>query len=104
MPLTCADAHTTHAQTKSFLKARAEKKLSVLNDVMLRDESPFLCGDSFMCVDAYAYIVLSWVDFLGLGPLDKWPRAKAYFERIKALPNVAAAHARMAENANKIVG
>jgi glutathione S-transferase len=101
--LTHARTHA-HAQVKSFLKARAEKKLSTLNDVMLKEGAPFLCGDAFSCADAYAYIVLSWLDFLGLGPLDKWARAKAFYDRVAALPNVKAAHARMAENPSKILG
>jgi hypothetical protein len=35
--------------------------------------------------------------------MTKFPVVQAYFERVKALPNVAAAHARMAESPKTVV-
>ena len=90
-------------QITAFLKERAKKKLQTLNDVMLRDDGFLVPGAQFTAADAYCYVTLSWVEGLGLGPLSAWPRAAAYYERVKALPNVQAAHARMAENPKSVL-
>lgn len=80
---------------KDFLAKRAKDKLKKLEEVMLKDGQPFLAGGTFSVADAYAYIVLSWVDYLKIGPLSDYAKANAYYERIKALDNVQAAHKRM---------
>jgi glutathione S-transferase len=54
-------------------------------------------GDSFTIADAYLYIVLSWTSIVSID-LTPYPKVKAYFERIGALENVKAAHARIATN------
>lgn len=62
-----------------------------------------MTGDKFAICDVYAYIVLSWLESLGFD-IHKFPAAAAFYERVKALPNVQKAHARMAENPAKILG
>ena len=57
----------------------------------------FLVGNSFTIADSYLYIVLSWTGYVGVD-LAPFPNVKAFFDRISNLPNVKAAHARMAEN------
>ena len=88
-------------EVKAYLLARVEKKYSTLNDLLLKDKS-FLVGNDFTVADSYAYIVISWAGYLGLD-MTKFPVVQAYFERVKALPNVAAAHARMAESPKTVV-
>ena len=63
-----------------------------------------MAGDKLTVADVYCYIVLTWLPHLGLGPLSKYPAAAAFFERVKALPNVQQAHARMDTNPTKAVG
>ena len=56
----------------------------------------FLVGDSFTVADSYTYIVLSWSGYVGIG-IDAYPAVKAYYEGIRELDFVKAAHAKMAE-------
>jgi len=79
---------------KDALLARGNKTLQYLNDSFLAGKS-FAFGTNFTVVDAYLYIVLSWCGYVGLD-LSAYPVAKAYFERISNLPNVKAAHAKIA--------
>ena len=89
-------------QTKAFLKERAEGKLKKLDELFLKD-TEYLAGDKLTVADIYAYIVLSWLPHLELGPLSKYPSAASFFDRVKALPNVQKAHERMATNPAKVL-
>ena len=95
--------HVCWPQTKAFLKERAEGKLKKLDELFLKD-TEYLAGDKLTVADIYAYIVLSWLPHLELGPISKYPSAAAFFDRVKALPNVQQAHARMATNPAKVLG
>jgi glutathione S-transferase len=96
-------ADACRAQVKSFLKERAEGKLKKLDELFLRDMQ-YLAGDKLTVADIYCYIVLTWLPHLGLGPLDKYPAASAFFERVKANPKVQEAHKRMDSNPAKVLG
>lgn len=70
------------------------KKLQYVNDSMINDKS-FLVGNKFSIADSYLYIVLSWRAFVGVD-ISPYPAVQAYADRIHGLPNVVAAHAKMA--------
>ena len=55
----------------------------------------FLVGSSLTVADIYAYIVLSWTPFVGL-TLEAYPNLVAFYDRVKLLPIIQEAHARMA--------
>ena len=55
----------------------------------------FLVGNSLTVADIYAYIVLSWTPFVGL-TLEAYPNLVAFYDRVKSLPVIQEAHARMA--------
>jgi glutathione S-transferase len=80
--------------TYEYAEQLIAKKLTYLNEIELKDKK-FLVGDKFSIADSYLYIVLSW-----LPPEDreKYPAIQAYFEGIKSLEGVIAAHARIATN------
>ena len=52
---------------------------------LLQDASPFLLGSAFSVVDAYAFVILNWTNFIGVS-LDGWPLTKAYVARIGERP------------------
>ncbi len=81
---------------KAYTNANAAKKLAFLESFIIADKT-YLAGDTFTIADGYLYIVLSWTPYVGID-LTPYPKVKAYFERIGALENVKAAHARIATN------
>ena len=85
---------TLKPEVKEYFLAAIKKKFTFLNDVELKDKR-FLVGNSFTAADSYLYVVLSWSPYLGLD-LDQYPAIKAYFEGIKALDFVQAAHKSLA--------
>ena len=87
---------TLSAEVKAYLVTRTEDKIKKLCELMLKDGRAFLVGGKFTVADSYTYIVLSWMGYVGID-MGKFPAAKAYFDGIAALPQVKAAHARMAE-------
>lgn len=48
---------------------------------------PWLMGEAFTVVDAYAFAVMSWAPMLGMG-LSSHPSLVAWMERVKARPHV----------------
>jgi len=54
-------------------------------DRLLSDGHEYLVGNRFSVADAYAFVVLNWTTFTGIN-LAKWPRVKAYVERIGSRP------------------
>ena len=85
---------TLTEDVKTFIKGNAARKLAYLESTIIADKR-FVVGDSFSVADSYLYIVLSWAGYVGID-LSPFPQVKAYFERIGALENVKAAHARIA--------
>lgn len=77
-----------------YSRKKLGTKLQYLNDHFLAGKD-FIVGGSFSIADSYLYIVLSWTGYLKVD-LEPYPVVKAFYERIKALPLVQEAHARMA--------
>lgn len=73
------------------------KKLSFINDHLLRGGKSYLVGNKFSIADSYLYIVLGWGRWVGVD-LTGHPVVKAYWEAIDELPSIVAAHAKMATN------
>lgn len=74
-------------------KKRAEAGVSRRVDHIersLADGHSYLLGDAFTVVDAYAFVVLNWTNFVGIS-LDPWPRTQAYVTRVAARPAVVRA-------------
>jgi len=51
---------------------------------------PWLMGEAFTVVDAYAFAIVNWAPMLGM-PLSAHPNLAAWFERVRGRPNVRAA-------------
>lgn len=74
------------------------KKFEYIQKHVLKGD--FLVGDKFSIADSYLYIVLGWGRWVGVD-LSPYPAVKAYWERIDKLPNVVAAHAKIATNPSR---
>jgi len=61
-----------------------KKKISQF-EAMLPDNADYLLGSNFSAVDAYAFVILNWTNFIGVS-LAEWPRTQAYVSRISARP------------------
>eukprot|EP01034_Spumella_vulgaris_P035539 gene35539-biopygen30231 len=85
---------TLSADVQTYFRAASNKKLAYLESNIIGSKQ-FVVGNSFTVADAYLVVVLNWTNYLSID-LTAFPRVKAYFERINELPNVKAAHARIA--------
>ncbi|MEL7529552.1 MAG: glutathione binding-like protein, partial [Pseudomonadota bacterium] len=65
-------------------RKKLDAKLGQFED-LLQGSSPFLLGSAFSVVDAYAFVILNWTNFIGVS-LDEWPLTSAYVARIGARP------------------
>jgi glutathione S-transferase len=83
-------------ETREFIRGNAAKKLSYLETRVLNSDQPqFLQSGKFTIADSYLYIILSWTKYVQID-LSAYPKVFAYFEFIGSLPNVKAAHDRIA--------
>lgn len=78
----------TAAETKTAVKAKLEKRFAEL-DAHLKTND-YLLGKNFSAVDAYAFTIINWVNFLGMN-LKSFPSLQAYMDRVAARPKVQAA-------------
>ena len=85
---------TLTPELKAGALAKYYTKIQYVNDHLVNGKD-FLVGDSFTIADAYLYITLSWVGYVG-ADISPYKNVTAYYEKIKALPKVVAAHALMA--------
>jgi len=75
-------------ELKKNYKEALGKKFDYLSQT-LKDQ-PFLLGNKFSAVDAYAFTILNWHGFLQVD-LTKWSVLMGYMEKMKAHPSVHAA-------------
>jgi len=83
------------AEVKSAAIANLSKKFKHLSENVIGKKGAYLTSDAVTIADLYLYIVLSWSGYVGV-ELSPFPVVQAFYERIKAIPAVAAAHERMA--------
>jgi len=86
---------------RNFMLTNFNKKMKHLEDNILHDDQ-FLYGDSFTIADAYLYIILSWLSYVGLS-LDNYQKAKSYYNKIDDLTLIKDAKQRMSSSPNVIV-
>ena len=85
---------------RKFLIQNFNKKMKYLEDNILNDDQ-FLYGDSFTIADAYLYIILGWLSYVGLS-LDNYQTAKKYHSKINDLTLIRDAKQRMSSSPDKI--
>jgi len=78
---------------RAFSLSKVDAKLKYINDTLVKGKT-FVVGDQFSVADAYLYIVLTWEPYAKFDT-SPYPNVKAYFEGIKALPFIQAAHKAM---------
>ena len=77
------------------LEARKKAEANVVRRIdhierSLADDRTYLLGETFSVADAYAFVVLNWTNFVGIG-LATWPKTQAYVARVAARPAVVKA-------------
>lgn len=72
-------------ETKQYARDLVASKLDFVEGRM--GERPFLMGETFTLPDAYLFVMLGWMGSTGLD-LGRWPRLKAYRERLESRPSV----------------
>lgn len=72
-------------------KLRAEGYLSVLNEHMLGDGQPWVCGREITLADYLGSGIITLGDITGCG-FARWPHVCAWLARLKARPNWQAAN------------
>ena len=72
-------------ETKQFARNLLTSRFDFVEGRM--GEKPFLMGEHFTLPDAYLFVMLGWTDKAGLD-LARWPRLKAYRERMERRPSV----------------
>ena len=83
-------------EMKAFFKEKTCKKIDYLEKRVLPGKK-FLVGDGFTIADSYLYIVLSWHASVGID-LSAYPLTQAYYNEIKGLEKIEAAHKLMANS------
>lgn len=84
-------------------KAQAERFLSVLNDHILGNGAPWLCGETMTIADYLASGIVSCGEAIGC-TFGAYPNIVAWYDRIKALPNWQSANAGLYELAKNVQG
>ncbi|HET7844207.1 MAG TPA: glutathione transferase GstA [Xanthomonadales bacterium] len=78
------------AEWKEVQHGRIKERLTQLETELA--EEPYLMGDHFTVVDAYAYTVLGWLPKFGVD-IAAWPKLQQYMARVGARDSVKAAMA-----------
>jgi glutathione S-transferase len=76
-------------EERDAAKAAIGKKFDWLES-RLADGRAYLTGSAFTVADAYAFVVTNWSNAMSIS-LDRWPKLKAFVERVSARPSVQAA-------------
>ena len=83
------DSLVTHKEGNEELRKNSiqnlGKKFDYISDLL--KNQPYLLGQKFSFVDAYAFTVLNWHGWLKID-LTKWPTIMGYMETVKAHPSV----------------
>jgi glutathione S-transferase len=74
---------------KAALKDRLAARFDFV-EKHLGDGRAYLTGDKFTIADAYMFVVVNWSNYQGID-LARWPKLKAYQDRVQARPHTQAA-------------
>jgi len=74
---------------RQIAEAKIAKRLAPI-EAQLSDARPYLLGNQFSVVDAYAFVILNWSQFIGFS-LNDWPSTHAFCERLRSHPSVVKA-------------
>ena len=80
---------TTSEEGRTAARERVGSRLDYLEG-LFSDGRKFLLGDAFSIADAYLFTVANWAHPTSIS-LEKWPRLRAFLERVAARPAVRAA-------------
>jgi Glutathione S-transferase len=75
----------TPEEYKTIARQNLAKRYSFLEEHFANHQ--YLHGERFGVADAYLFVVTRWMPRVGLDSA-KWPKVKAYYDRIAARPNV----------------
>ena len=84
-------------------KAQAERFLKVLNDHILGQGAPWLCGETITIADYLASGIVSLGEVIGC-TFGTYPNVAVWYDRLKALPNWQSANAGVYEWAKFVQG
>ncbi|MGD8325962.1 MAG: glutathione transferase GstA [Sphingomonadales bacterium] len=71
-------------EARPTAEAGVAKRLNIM-EAEMADDRTYLLGDKFSVADCYFWVVINWSNFIGID-LGNWPKVKAYWERVSALP------------------
>jgi len=94
-------APTHNDATKAFFKPIVTKRLGYVENHLVKGKD-FVVGNKFSVVDSYLYIILTWTAYVQID-LAPYPNIRTWMDKIKELPNVKAAQARMQSNPSTVV-
>ncbi len=72
-------------ETKKFMRASAETKLSQLNTRL--ENSLYLTGQTYCAADSYCFTVMNWTKWVGID-MKNYPKILAFCERVGNRPAV----------------
>ncbi|MBZ0217067.1 MAG: glutathione transferase GstA [Fimbriimonadaceae bacterium] len=70
-------------------EAKVARKMDYIESLLSKN-GPYLLGQDFTVADAYAFVVASWSNHVGI-KLDRWKNVSAYLARISVRPAVVKA-------------
>jgi glutathione S-transferase len=83
-------------EQKAAQREKLAGRLDFADKNLLNGGKKFLNGKNLSVADIYLYIVLSWSGYVGVD-LSKHANVQSFFNGIKALPEIQAGHAKIAE-------
>lgn len=76
---------SSNDEMKNAARAKIIERLALAENTL--KETQFLCSDAFCVADAYLFVVLSWLGFVGI-EMRQFPALSDYFSRVSARDGV----------------
>ena len=77
---------TLNVEEEKSMKDQLFKRIDFIEG-HLKGSGDFLMGKDYTVVDAYAFVVLNWSNFIGIS-LDRWPTIVGFMQRVSSRPAV----------------